>query len=297
MISKENLNRILKTVDKEFYWDIDEVFNIDEIKAQIDKFSEENFPHDNKMAVLGLDIYKYSDFEENKQNLIPFIFDIIIDETVKHIRQSEKPIFAEDFSIRDKFISTGDGGFILFETPLHALIFNLHFYAVLHLFNTGHYFPKLSLYIGNVIIRSAITYDKIFCYENNYYGKAIIDNSRILRKDRLNRFIIDESVFNYFNKYFNGIESLPITTTKFIEKALKIKIDTDTAFFNQETNSHSLKNIHVQKIEELYSKNTKLTLYNIEIQFFASIYDEDNNDCEASYILTVGNLNSFSLTQ
>jgi hypothetical protein len=262
MIVKKDLFDALKIIDKEFHGDILEEFNIDETKAQIKAFSEKHFSPNKRMAVLGLDIYKYSDYEENKQNLIPFIFDLILDETSKHIKQTERPFFLENFDVRKNFISTGDGGFILFDTPLHGLIFNMHFFAVLHLFNTGHFFPKLSIYIGNIIIRSAITFDRIFNYENNYYGKAIINNSRILNKDRLNRFIIDENVFNYFNKYFNGIESLPIISFDSIKRALKINIGMDTAFFRMEQNNDSIKSVHIQKIEEMYSKDTKLLLYN-----------------------------------
>jgi hypothetical protein len=123
------------------------------------------------MAVLGLDIYKYSEFDEDKQNLIPLVFDIIFDEAWKHITQeiqglpSDLPLFKNIKDTREKFIPTGDGGFLLFDKPLHALIFSLHFYAILHLFNTNHFYPRLSKYIGEIIVRGAITYDEVFEYE------------------------------------------------------------------------------------------------------------------------------------
>jgi hypothetical protein len=217
---------------------------------------EEKFLFEKK-AILGLDIYKYSEYEENKQNLIPFVFDLLLDTTIDISSKMEPVLFSGTTTkIRDKFISTGDGGFIIFETPLYALIFNFIFYAVLHLFNTGHFFPNLSKYIEDIFVRSSITYDNIYYYEKNFYGKAIINNARILSKDRLNRFIIDKDTFNYFNKYYRGIESISIINKETIRCNLKIKEEFNTFFFNGKMTSIQVpvKNIHVQKLDECYQK-------------------------------------------
>jgi hypothetical protein len=242
---------------------------------------------------LGIDIYKYSEYEETKQVLIPFVFDLILDETIETVLQSESSLFAE-FTKKDNFISTGDGGFVIFPTPLHALVFNLNLYAYLHLFNTGHFFPKLSKYIDGIVVRSSITYDNIFAYENNYYGKAIIVNSRILAKDRLNRFLVDKNTHDYFSKYFNGIESLIITRAIDIKRILKIEGKLDSYIFNNKFRNEILnpwlKNIHIQKVIDLFSKNTKLIIYNVEIQFLGG-YIRENVEDSVAFVLTIGNTN------
>lgn len=303
MASKNELIKNLENIDSEFEPNNEEEINEEANNDLMLSFSRSNITQTARMAVLGLDIYKYSEFEEDKQNLIPFIFDLLFDEAIKHTIQSDVSFFQNEIDIRAKFISTGDGGFILFKTPLHALVFNLHFYSVLHLFNTGHFFPRLSKYIGNIIVRSSITFDKVYEYEKNYYGKAIINNARIISKDRLNRFIIDRNVYYYFNRNFNGIESLPIITIDRIEKVLKIKIESRTAYFYRRDDvgkniiwiDDPIRNVHIQKVEEVISKNTKLELYNIEIQFCAKIGAGSDPTKTTSYILTVGNSNVNSI--
>ncbi|MCL2247318.1 MAG: hypothetical protein FWC10_09465 [Lentimicrobiaceae bacterium] len=304
MIEKEQLLAKLREIDKEFYADGDEDYGDDGFDI-IKVFSKENFSLNNKMSVLGLDIYKYSEYKKNKQNLIPFIFDYIYDKTLESIENSKEVILFKEILL-DKskyFISTGDGGFILFKTPIHALIFNLHFFAVLHLFNTGHFFSKLSKYVDALVIRSALTYDKVYEYEGKYFGKAIINNSRILSKDRLNRFIFDESVFKYFNRKCNGIETISILCVENIEKILQERID-GMAFFqrrenfneyNNPFNNPVIRSIHVQKIDDLQSKNTKMKLYNVEIQYSATWYNDVETNQATSFILTIGNLNSNNL--
>jgi len=296
-LTREKLKDVFKLVH----------FKEDEYIKKVEELSINNIhPHYKRTAVLGLDIYKYSEYEENKQNLIPFIFDIILDETIKSLEPSgDLYLFKSDLeNIRNNFISTGDGGYLFFKTPFHALIFNMHFYSVLHMFNTGHFYPNLLKYVGNLIIRSAITFDNIFEYEGKFYGKAIIDNSRILSKDRLNRLIIDNNVFDYFNINFNGIESLPLVVVETIEKIMNEKYEKMTFFckkdfynkYNNPIGSPIIRNIHIQKIEDLLSKNTKLKLYNIEIQYSAAWYDSSDETKKTEiFILTIGNLNTNSL--
>jgi hypothetical protein len=198
--------------------------------GDLSNFSKENIKQETK-AVLGLDIYNYSGYEEDKQSLIPFIFDLLLDSGFGYTRSAEKTLF-KDIAIQGHFISTGDGGFIIFPTPLHALVFNLYFSAVLHIFNSGHFCPGLSGYIGELNIRSAVTYDNIFNYENNWYGKAVIKNSRILSKDRLNRFLIDKETYNYFMKNFNGIESLSIIKGDTFKQIMNIGEDFHSVIFD-----------------------------------------------------------------
>jgi hypothetical protein len=260
-------------------------------------FSQDNFKQEKK-AVLGLDIYKYSSYDTERQNLIPFVFDIIKDNATHLVKSVEKTFFPMEYE--NKFISTGDGGFMIFETPLHALIYNLHFYSALQLFNTGHFYPKLSQYIGELIIRCVITYDDVYYYEKNYYGKAIITNSRILSKDKLNRFLVDKNFHDYFKRYFNGIETLSILTVDNVKRVLKTNENIISWFINEDEEiqkeqlyiNNRIRNIHVQKIEDLFEKETQLIIYNIEIQILVKIIDYVDNNKKTVYIMSIGNTNA-----
>jgi hypothetical protein len=210
----------------------------------------------------------------------------------------EPSLFPKDKEI--EFISAGDGGFFVFDTPLHAFIFNTSFHAALRIFNTGHKFPRLSQFIGEIVIRSAITYDNIFYYENNAYGKGIITNARILSKDRLNRFLIDNNVYNYFTRFFNGIETLPIITKENVKRILKIEGDFQSTYFPNSDNPaeekqktyYPIRNINIQKVEDLFEKEAQLTLYNIEVQIELHLNELFSHSDHNNYIFTVGNTNT-----
>jgi hypothetical protein len=296
MANKYELIEKLKKVDcKDFSFIIEEIDDFNFSEYFKDNFSIE------KKAVLGLDIYKYSEYEENKQNLIPFIFDLLFDEAIDLLLKTEKGLFSDhNPNIRENFIGAGDGGYIIFQTPLHALIFNFIFYAELHLFNTGHLYPKLSKYIEGIFIRSSITYDNIYKYAESFYGKAIINNARILSKDKLNRFIIDKNTFDYFNKYYNGIESISIINKEVVKQQLNIKKEKFDTFFligTIQSIQAPIKSIHVQKLDELLSKNTKLIIYNIEVQLCLAIKknNEGKSEISTEFIYTIGNTNITSL--
>jgi hypothetical protein len=302
MVEKQNLLADLKKIDKYFIDHIDDQStspddrNKDE--EEMKRFSLDHIVQERK-SVLGLDIYKYSSYPADKQNMIPFIFDKIKDEAIKYVNDFEKTLF-DNIDYEKKFISTGDGGFMIFDTPLHALLFNFYFFAALHLFNTGHFFPKLSQYIGEIIVRSAITYDDIFSYEKNYYGKAIIINARILSRDRLNRFLIDKSTYNYFMKNFNGLETLPVITTEDVKRILGIVGDISSWYFDKDVKlppeqlytNVKIRNIHIQKIDDLLEKETALPVYNIEIQILADIRDDDEANKKTKFVLSIGNTNT-----
>lgn len=296
MIEKNKLLEYLKKIDDEFVEYSDDASLICD---DIEKMSMDNIIQKER-AVLGLDIYKYSGYSEEKQKLIPFVFDLLLDETIKHVKQVEPTFFGNDYN--KTLIPTGDGGFLLFETPLHALLFNLYFYSNLQFFNTGHFFPKLSKYIGEIIIRSAITLDNVFFYENNYFGKGIITNARILSKDRLNRFLIDKNVYNYFVKKVNGLETLPILTKNQIKKVFKTETEIISWFIYKEENlpegkfyiNDRIRNIHIQKIDNLFEKDTKLTLYNVEIQIVVDLVDERDRTKLVKFIISIGNTNALA---
>jgi hypothetical protein len=260
------------------------------IDERIINFSKNHIKQENK-AILGLDIFKYSEFDEEKQTLIPFIFDILLDGGFLYASKAEPSLFQGINNIRENYVSTGDGGFLIFPSPVHALVFNLYFFAALHIFNSGHFASKLSQYVGNLTIRSVITFDKVFNYENNWYGKGIIKNARILSKDKLNRFIIDKETYDYFMRNFNGIETLSIVDKKIFIKVMNFDEEFHSILFDGRYKD-LLKNIHVQKIEDTLAKSTKLNIFNIEIQFNAI---STLNDQTISYIFTVGNSNAINI--
>ena len=282
MVKKQDLLKKLTEIDR---YGLTTEMN-DSISVEDISYFSENYIKQETRSVLGLDIYKYSEYNDAKQTLIPFIFDLLLDNAIQYVSCTEISLF-KDVNIRENFISTGDGGYIIFLTPIHALIFNLYFFAVLHIFNSGSFSPKLSEFMGDIMARSTITYDKVFNYENNWYGKAIIKNARILSKDRLNRFIIDKETYLYFMKKFNGIESLSIIDDRIIKQLFNIEGDLQSRLFNSEL-KNQLRNIHVQKIEDTLAKSTHLNIYNIEIQFHTTSMRDDEN---ISYIFTLGNTN------
>ncbi|MDR1972616.1 MAG: hypothetical protein LBQ46_11930 [Treponema sp.] len=300
MVKKEDLKKKLREIDFDFVSDIGQYSPAEmvNITKEFDIFSAANIIPAKK-AILGLDIYKYSEFAEQKQNIIPYIFDLILEKSIKYVMENEPSLFK---NYEKQFISTGDGGFLIFEKPLHALVFNFYFYTVLHQFNTGHIYPKLSQYMGEIIIRSAMTYDNIFQYEHNYYGKAIILNARILSKDRLNRCLLDSNVYNYFTRHFNGIESLSIISMDTIKKALNSNEDFISYFFYKEDvtikqlgyGNDPIKNIHIQKIDDMFAKSTPLIIYNLEIQIMATIFDKKIPNEKTSFILTIGNMTAIN---
>jgi len=298
----------LEEFDIRFTKDVSTIFDKDDSDEQkqesnlLENFSKKVFGNTvEKKAVLGMDILKYSEYKEHQQNLMPFVFNIIFEKAIKDIEKTEKFFCFNKEEIRDDFIPTGDGGFFLFDSPLHALVFNLHFFAVLHHFNTGHFYPKLSKYVGEFVIRSAITLEKVFKYEKNHFGKAIIDNARMLHKDKLNRFIISNNVYEHFMKYFNGIESILIKSTEDISYAYEQRKNTrlnphsKSYFFMEAIKSNIIRSIHVQKMERTMSKNTEITFFNLEVQFQISVFNDDNDEEAIPYIITVGNLNADNL--
>jgi hypothetical protein len=173
----------------------------------IDKYSEEELLQiknivDKKPTVVGIDIYQYSQFLTEKQMFLPHLFELIYDQSWHLIKQNFAYLFQKYGGIgiieikgepcidqKNYFINTGDGGYQILETPIHAIIFILTFATILRLYNSDLFMRKLHSKIGNVDMRYAITVDDIYRYRTNHYGAGIINNSRILSKDKLNKYI------------------------------------------------------------------------------------------------------------
>jgi pyrroline-5-carboxylate reductase len=255
-------------------------------------------------TVLGLDLYGYSKFEIKEQTLIPLVFDLIYQETIENSVDYEGSFF-EGYSFKDNFISTGDGCFQIFENPIQAFIFNINFFINLHTYNSFRYYPKFRIYTGEFFYRSCITSGEIFSYEKNHYGPAIITNARILSKDRLNRFLIDENTYKWFLTYIDGVESLSEITLEELIKILKIDLGlvSSAIFRNNEsykmnTNNKygrefgKIKSCHVQKIGNISAKADIFSIYNLELQIYVYIFDPKNKETGKGIVVSIGNSNN-----
>ena len=161
-------------------------------------------------SVLGIDIYRYSKYPTFEQILIPVIFQVLYEKAIEYSIGYNQFIF-QNFNkgkIAENFISTGDGGFQILDTPMHSLLFAINFSIVLRQYNSFHFFPRLRKIIGELNLRYTLTFDEIYKYENNFFGNAIINNSRIIGKDSLNRCLLDHNTFEWFMVNLNGIENL-----------------------------------------------------------------------------------------
>lgn len=262
--------------------------------------------HTSEKTVIGLDIYHYSKMEDKSQILIPVIFDLLFAQSEKWMKQYEKNLIQDDKQLEDSFIHTGDGGFLLVDNPIIGIVFLLHFYTLLNLYNSGLYLREYFENTKEIEIRACMTKGSVFKYHSNFFGKAIIQNARILAADKLNRFLIDENVNNWFNKNINGITSLLIRTGEEIEELLKLpqeslkesKIFCYSNFLTIDgisAGNSSIKHVTKQKIGEISVKDDKNSIYNVEIQRFA-LFDIPGEKLNLnSIVITIGNSNAAGL--
>ncbi|TGK82682.1 hypothetical protein EHQ19_08465 [Leptospira montravelensis] len=246
-------------------------------------------------AILGLDIYKYSKFEENKQNLIPYIFHNIYKDTVNDLLKLETIFFPgldkKDFN--ETLIETGDGGFQIFSSPLQALIFVLYFESNLRVYNSLPDKYSLEPFVGPITLRYCITYGETFKYNANYYGQALINNSRIISKDSLNRLLIDDKTHKWFMEKVGGVESLQILNLDDISQILSDKSPIEEnkySFIFDLPDSNRFIGIHCLRLESFEMKGSKFDIYDLylQIQMSRSL----TNEIEKKYVITIGNLNT-----
>lgn len=269
---------------------------------------------ESKAVVVGIDIYRYSQFPSEKQMFIPHLYDLIYDESWHLIKQNYSFLFQEYGDVIDinpeqhikhkaYFISMGDGGYQILPTPVHGIIFILTFATILRLYNADRFMRKLHAKIGNVEVRYAMTLDEVYRYRGNFFGAGIINNARILGKDRMNRFLIDQNVHDWFLVRTLGIEnlmSLPLEDLKNIQEFA----DYDDAKLNAGNNAlilkrsdqvskEGFKSIDVQKIGKVRQKQTLLDIYNLHMQaliLYQSLFSQ-----EAMVTVSVGNLNTMGV--
>ncbi len=271
-----------------------------ELKNELTEYI--NYSKISKKSVLGIDMYQYSSFGEFEQTLIPFLFKTLFDATINLCFQNHPFIFQKytKKEIENNYISTGDGGFLIFDNPIHSLLFAANFAIILRAYNAFHFYPKLRKIIDGINMRYAITYDKIYKFNNNFYGRAIINNARILIKDNLNRCLMDEYTHTWFTTNLDGVENLQIATLDDIANIYEFNknyerkyIDKgDEIFENESSRRYGIINSDILKIGMIKSKETSLSIYNLHLQVTIRLYNDENREQNRLITVSLGNLNT-----
>lgn len=255
-----------------------------------------------RRSVLGIDIYRYGLYKHLEQVLIPPLFKILFEKAIRLCLENNQFIFQKytKEKIENSFISTGDGGFVIFDTPMHSLFFAINFEMVVRAYNSYHLFPKLRNIIGSISLRYAISYDTIFHFDDNYYGSAIINNARILDKDTLNRCLIDQQAYDWFLISIDGLENLQILTLHeianiydFLDYERNLITEGENEIIdNNPSRRTGIINSDVLKVGHIQSKQTMINIYNLHLQITARIYSDRKVESKRIITVSLGNLNT-----
>jgi hypothetical protein len=297
----DQILELLRRVDTESIYDkVTKIPQSDDLYKELESYV--NLKAFKRVSVLGIDIYRYGQYEHLEQTIIPALFKILFDKTIRLCLENNQFVFQHitKEKIEKSFISTGDGGFLIFDTPLHALFFAINFEMMVRAFNAYHLFPKLRKIIGSISLRYAVTYDTIFHFENNYYGRAIINNARILEKDSLNRCLLDQPTYEWFLTNIDGIENLQTYTIydianifeftgydkKFIKTGendiINIRLSRYTGVINSD----------ILRIGQIHSKEMVINIFNLHLQVTLFAYADDKKDNKRRITVSLGNLNT-----
>lgn len=300
-IDHEGIRKILLTHDKRVIF---EKTNIVPDEKNLREELEQSLGLDNvsQKSVLGLDIYQYSSYGEFEQMLIPFLFKTMLSSTID-LCIDNHPFIFQNYSkerIEKNFISTGDGGFLIFDTPLHSLLFASNYAIVLRIYNAFHFFPRLRKIIGGISTRYVITYDKVYSYDDNFYGRAIINNARILSRDNLNRCLIDEHVHRWFTVNIDGMENLQVITIDDVShihefsnySSLPLATSSDKIFGRESSRREGIINSDILKIGKIKAKETDINIYNLHLQVSLSLVNNDDDSQKKIVTVSLGNLNT-----
>ncbi len=248
-------------------------------------------------SILGIDIFQYSQYELKKQTLIPFLFKLIQDAVFENTVESNGYLFQKTSNTRleKEFIHTGDGGFQILDTPLHAVCLAVNYELFIRYYNSFHFYPKLRKLIGPVSFRYSISSGAIFQFNQNYFGPGIINCARMLSKDDLNRCLMDQSTHDWFLHTMMGVENLQFISIEDIATYPQFAL-----YDRKNANEHEMIFPHekdfsfqkiistdVQQIGEIKAKHTTLNIYNLHLQFLGSIREAKDKPI----VITIGNLN------
>lgn len=297
----DQILELLRKVDKEsVYEKVTKVPQSDDLYRELEAYV--NLKEFKRFSVLGIDIYRYGMYKHLEQTMIPALFKILFDKAIRLCLENNQFVFQNYTKerIEKSFISTGDGGFLIFETPLHSLFFAINFEMMIRAFNSYHHFPKLRKIIGSLSLRYAITYDTIFHFENNYYGSAIINNARILEKDTLNRCLLDQRTYEWFLTNMDGIENLQTYTiydianifefTRYDKKFIK---EGENDIINTRLSRYTgIINSDILRIGQFESKETVMNIFNLHLQITTYASADDTKETKRRITVSLGNLNT-----
>ena len=249
-------------------------------------------------VVLGIDIYQYSQYPTVEQIYIPVVFDWLYHLAATNIIKHEKYFFStygnSELDFKKKFISTGDGGFQIFDDVLQAIIFATYFQTGLKRYVTGGATGPLEKNLFKIVnsleLRYAISKDKIYSYKSNYFGPAIINNARMLSKDNLNRLLIDLNSVSWLNKNLNATENLLDIDKEALSKTIYFKDYDNSKGSRLFDTSGKILSVDLQKVGTLKAKETKLDIFNMHLQ--AKLDLIVGHQGYKIYVVTLGNLNT-----
>ncbi len=292
---------LLREFDTEsIYEKVNKIPQSEDLYRELERYV--NLKSFKRVSVLGIDIYRYGLYKHLEQTMIPALFKVLFDKAIRLCLEDNQFVFQNytKEKIEKSFISTGDGGFLIFETPLHALFFAINFEVMVRAFNAYHHFPKLRKIIGSLSLRYAITHDTIFHFENNYYGSAIINNARILEKDGLNRCLLDQHTYEWFLTNIDGIENLQTYTIDDIANIYefttydKSLINTgENDIINTRLSRHTgIINSDILRIGQFHTKEVLMNIFNLHLQITLYAYADDKKDSKRRITVSLGNLNT-----
>jgi hypothetical protein len=302
-LSYKHINQILKEKDHRVIFRKTNIIPDDEdlykeLTAYVDY---DKIPN---KSVLGVDIYQYSTgYGVLEQSLIPFLFSRFMEIAIEQCFVNHRYIFQkyDPKRIRDHFISTGDGGFFIFDTPLHSMLFAINFAIILRVYNAFHFYPKLRRIIGSINLRYAITHDNVYKFGDNFFGRAIINCARILQRDNLNRCLIDQNVNKWFLVNIGGIENLQVLTMTEVSNIQEFLNDYDVSILDDspdeifgiiEKRTYGIINSDILKIGIIQSKSTELNIYLLHLQVALKLINDDDPDQTKVFTISLGNLNT-----
>lgn len=280
-------------------------------RDELNKFSQNNKQSDEvdnllrqEFSVLGIDIFRYSSFPVEKQIFVPVVFRQVYDYAVRILRDNFKWLFQshEKYLFDNRFISTGDGGYLILDTPLHSIVFGIVMELAFRMYNSFHLFAKLRNAVGAVTPRYSMAFGNVYKYDHNFFGAGIINCARLLHADRLNRLLIDGSTYDWFMIEIAGLENLRVLCLNELVNQPDFT-DYDTKYFDEDNalfpahDVHSyelkrdgIKSVDVEKIGIIGIKNTEIDVYNLHIQSvieFTKITQEP-----MLFSVSLGNLNT-----
>ena len=297
----EQLLELLRKFDTEsIYEKVTKIPQSDDLYREMESYI--NLKAFKRVSVLGIDIYRYGLYTHLEQTMIPALFKILFDKTIRLCLENNQFVFQHytKEKIEKSFISTGDGGFLIFDTPLHSLFFAINFEMMVRAFNAYHHFPKLRNIIGSISLRYAVTYDTIFQYDNNYYGSAIINNARILEKDSLNRCLIDQRTYEWFLTNIDGIENLQTYTIQDIANIYEftrydkeyIKSGENDIINTRLSRYSGIINSDILRIGQIQSKEMLMNIFNLHLQVTLYAYADNKKESKRRITVSLGNLNT-----